>query len=344
MKTQYNSVFNRIKIIFLIPISLILLESTIVQSKSLQSLRESGADLYSQLLKFKNEKDFILNGFGYSNSLNKYANWRKEVNALKKECEVELDKLAPHQRIESEVFSLYNATTNLNSLAHRYATRGGKEDKYMKKMRTELEKEFKTTPSTGKIVAEKIPYSIIKDKSYKNTKRSVDVRLKNRITIKQLTSLAHEINNLNKKSFKRTFILYYLPEMKVDAGAWASTHFNPDLKVKILGATLEQATKLTKSVAKDNSNKAIIGIYFKELGDLSHRLGIFREKDKILIKETYLDNGQRTQEYLESKVNRGLRLQELGQNDFGEYYIVNRNGDLESWDEQGLIETLKKIK
>lgn len=343
MKVQYNSVFNRIKIIFLILISLTLFAPTIVQSKSLQFFRETGADLYSQLLDFKNEKDFRLNGFGYSNSMNKYKNWQKKVDALKKECELELAKLpTPQQKIESELFTLSNAITELNNLARRYATRGGKENNYMKKMRIELNKEFKSKTHSNKDGSEKISYFIINDQSYTNIKRSVDVRLKDRITIKQLSALAHEINNLNDKSFKRTFILYYLPEIKVDSGAWASTHFNPNLKVKILGATLEQATKLTESIAKDN--KAIIGIYFKELGDLSHQLIVFKEKNKILIKETYSDNGQRTKEYLGSKVNRGLRLQELGHNDFGEYYIVNQNGDLESWDNQGLIETLKKIK
>lgn len=343
MKNHSSSVWFRVKIIFLILGSLILFASTMVQSKSLQSLRERGVDLYAQLLKIKIEKDFINNGFGYSNSLNKYENWLKEVNALKKECEVELAQLAPHQRIESEVFSLYNATTNLNSLARRYATRGGKEDKYMKKMRTELEKEFKTTPSIGKVVAEKIPYSIINDKLYKNAKRSVDVRLENRITKNQLTSLAHKINNLNKNSYKRTFILYYLSGMKVDAGAWASTHFNPNLEVKILGATLEQAKKLTKPVALNNT-QTLIGNYFHDRGDLSCRISIFNEKGKIFKRDTYNDGSQGTQELKESRSNRGLRLDELKKNDFGEFYVINSNGNLEFWDAQGLIETLKKIK
>lgn len=344
MKSQSSSVWFRVKIIFLIIASLIMFASTTVQSKSLQSLRERGANLYSQLLEFKNEKDFIINGFGYSNSIKKYENWRKEVNELKKACEIELDKLpTPQQRIESELFNIYNATTEIDNLARRYATRGGKENKYMKKMRAELEKVFRSTLFTNKVVAEKIPYSIINDKLYKNAKRSVDVRLENRITKNQLTSLAHKINNLNKNSYKRTFILYYLSGMKVDAGAWASTHFNPNLEVKILGATLEQAKKLTKPVALNNT-QTLIGNYFHDRGDLSCRISIFNEKGKIFKRDTYNDGSQGTQELKESRSNRGLRLDELKKNDFGEFYVINSNGNLEFWDAQGLIETLKKIK
>ncbi len=343
MKNQSSSVWFRVKIICLILGSLILFESTIVQSKSLQSLRETGAALYSQLLKFKNEKDFILNGFGYSNSMNKYENWRKEVNALKKECELELAKLpTPQQKIESEVFTLSNATTELNNLARRYATRGGKENNYMKKMRIELDKEFKSKTYSNKDVSEKISYSIINDQSYTNVKRSVDVRLKNRITIEQLTSLAHEINNLNKKSFKRTFILYYLPDMKVDAGAWASTHFNPNLKVEILGATIEEVQKLMEPIARNNNQK-LIGNYFKDRGFKS-RISIFKENGKIFKQDVALDGSQGIQEFKGSQTSQGLRLDEIEGNDYSEFYLINNDGNLESRDDQGLIETLKKIK
>ncbi len=350
MQIGYKAIYSKmIIIVILLPLLILFYSVPLnaenirqnVSHETLQYLREMGADLYEQLLNFKIEKDFINNGFGYSNSLNKYENWSKEVNTLKKECEKELAKLAPHKRIESELFSLCNAATNLNSLARRYATRGGQEDKYMKKMRADLEKEFKTTPNSGKVVLEKTPYSIIKDKSYKNTKRSVDVRLERRITKNQLTALAHEINNLNKKSYKRTFILYYLPGMRVDAGAWASTHFNPNLKVEILGATIEQAQKLTKPIALNN-NQELIGNYFNDRGDLSCRISIFKEKGKIFKQDTYNDGSQGTQELKESRSDRGLRLDEIERNDFGEYYVINSDGNLEFWDAQGLIKTLKK--
>ena len=250
MKIQYSSAWIRVKIIFLVIGSLILLSSTIVQSKTLQSFRERGVDLYSQLLNFKSEKDFINNGFGYSNSLNKYEDWLKMVSALKKECEIELTKLAPQQRIGSEVFSLYNAIINLKSLARKYATRGCVEDKYMAKTRIELETEFKVTSS--------------------------------------------------------------------------------------IGASIEQA--------KLNNTQVLIGKYFHDRGDLSCQILIFKENGKIFKKETYNDGSQGTKEFKGSRSKRGLRLDEFEKNDYGEFYVISSDGNLESWDAQGLIETLKKIK
>ncbi len=191
--------------------------------------------------------------------------------------------------------------------------------------------------------SEKISYSIIKDKSYQNIKRSVDVWLDNRITKNQLATLAHEIRNLKNESYKRTFILYYLPGMSIDSVAWASTHFNPDLDVKILGTTIEQTNKLTKPI-KVSSDKTVIGNYLQEMGSLSRRITIYRENGKVFIMNIFLDGSQGIEEYRESKVSNGLRLDELKKNSFGEYYLVNKNGDLESWDSEGLIETLKEIK
>ena len=129
--------------------------------------------------------------------------------------------------------------------------------------------------------------------------------------------------------------------MKVDAGAWASTHFNPNLKVEILGATIEQAQKLMEPIARNNNQK-LIGNYFKDRG-FKCRISIFKENGKIFKQDVYLDGSQGTQEFKGSQTSQGLRLDGIEGNDFGEFYLINKNGNLESRDDQGLIETLKKI-
>ena len=185
-------------------------------------------------------------------------------------------------------------------------------------------------------------FFIIKDNKNSTLKRSVDVRLQQRITHDQLTKLAYEIRNLDHTLYKRTFILYYLPHMIPGEGAWASTHFNPNLKVKIIGASIEDAKKLSQPI-QTTGEKEIVGNYFQDLGSLSRRITIYREKKLIFIKTMYGDDSQNIEEIYESKDRRGIRLKEKETNDFGEYYIVNTIGDLEFWDKQGLIETLKKL-
>ena len=94
MQIGYKAIYSKmIIIVILLPLLILFYSVPLnaenirqnVSPETLQYLRERGADLYEQLLNFKIEKDFINNGFGYSNSLNKYENWSKEVNTLKKE-------------------------------------------------------------------------------------------------------------------------------------------------------------------------------------------------------------------------------------------------------------------
>jgi len=86
---------------------------------------------------------------------------------------------------------------------------------------------------------EKTPDFSIENKDCIGTiKCSFDVRISQKISEKEIAAIANKI----KKSSSATdanFILYYLPCMKVNDGAWATSHFNPDLKIEIQDYMLE---------------------------------------------------------------------------------------------------------
>ena len=90
-------------------------------------------------------------------------------------------------------------------------------------------------------------YTIISDDELQNIKRSVNVRLTERMTEAELTAIAYAIKGKKSKSYERTFIEYYLPGMDTKDYAWAATHFNPDLKVSVLGASKELLERVLKS-------------------------------------------------------------------------------------------------
>lgn len=79
---------------------------------------------------------------------------------------------------------------------------------------------------------------IIQDDVAGDTKRSVVVRLERPLSEDALWKLAHTIRGRNMR-VERTFIEYYLPDMDVGAGAWATTHFTPRLEIKVWGFTAE---------------------------------------------------------------------------------------------------------
>lgn len=72
-------------------------------------------------------------------------------------------------------------------------------------------------------------YDIIHKEKY-----SADILIYRELSKSELTDLAYCIYQKEKlDSYNRVFLTYYLPDMKFGSGAWATTHFNPNLKVLI---------------------------------------------------------------------------------------------------------------
>ena len=90
--------------------------------------------------------------------------------------------------------------------------------------------------------ADNPPYEIIgRDRSISGTRCSFYVRLEERVPESSIRNIAEEIKRREAEDCERTFIVHLLPGMEVDAGAWATSHFTPNLEVRILGMTVEQA-------------------------------------------------------------------------------------------------------
>lgn len=79
-------------------------------------------------------------------------------------------------------------------------------------------------------------YSVVDSKIIPGVKRSLDIRLNKQLSEEELRVIAHKLKAQDSRPYERTFIGYYLPGMPVNAGYWATTHFNPNLEVRILGA------------------------------------------------------------------------------------------------------------
>jgi hypothetical protein len=95
-------------------------------------------------------------------------------------------------------------------------------------VRTEPATETKQAPVA-------VDYKIVIDEAMGGTKGTLVIRLPGEIETDALKRLAIMLRRDGRRHFERLFITYYLPGMRVGAGAWATTHFNPDLKVRILG-------------------------------------------------------------------------------------------------------------
>ncbi len=64
--------------------------------------------------------------------------------------------------------------------------------------------------------------------------RILDVELDRKVDAEVLETLANLLRDADDMVYLRTYIVYYVPGMEAGAGGWATSHFNPDLEVRIL--------------------------------------------------------------------------------------------------------------
>ena len=87
-------------------------------------------------------------------------------------------------------------------------------------------------------IPDNVTFTIISEEKTPGVKRTLEVRLNRQISQDALRLVAMKLRASDPNEYRRTFIGYYLPDMRVGAGGWATTHFNPDLEVKILNLQL----------------------------------------------------------------------------------------------------------
>lgn len=187
-----------------------------------------------------------------------------------------------------------------------------------------------------------VNYTVIEKSNMGTIKGSIDVRLSEKVTKDFLQKLAVKLKESEHREYDRLFITYYLPGMTPGAGAWATSHFNPNLEVKILGITIEEE-KALKSESKKSSGK-IIGQWLDESPYVGAKYTLIKKNGKIVMERKFKDGSGSEKEMIQKNQSGRLRFEEKGGNDFGEYYLIERNGNLGAYDSDGLISTMGAIK
>ncbi|OGE83037.1 MAG: hypothetical protein A2Y39_07045 [Candidatus Delongbacteria bacterium GWF2_40_14] len=187
-----------------------------------------------------------------------------------------------------------------------------------------------------------VGYSVIQRNSVPNIKVTIDIRLEKKVDKVFLNEFALYLKKNEKVKHKNMFICYYLPDMTVGAGAWATTHFNPNLDVRILGMTIEQESKFTPD--KLNSDSEIIGRWKDESPLVGAFITIFKRNNQIFLSKKYIDGSKSEIEIIQKKQSGKIKYQEKLENRFGTYYLIEKNGDLSVYDNDGFITSAKVTK
>ena len=175
-------------------------------------------------------------------------------------------------------------------------------------------------------------YEIIGRDRIGNTRCSFDVRLEGRVPESSIRNIAEEIKRREAEECERIFIVHYLPGMEVNAGAWATSHFTPNLAVSILGQTIEQANS-----APPLLDGEVVGRWRRDVLPPGW-LTIVRRDNQLIARWDYADGSNTENSLDESQLPDGrLRFEDQGENAFGEYYIVETDGRIGLYDEDGQI-------
>lgn len=187
-----------------------------------------------------------------------------------------------------------------------------------------------------------VSFSVIAIRRIPGIRRSLDVRLNRKVSKDALSAIARDLRSRDSAQYERTFIAYYLPGMKVGSGAWATTHFKPDLEVKILGLSVEEEQELVAEPAP--ATRQIIGRWLDESPYVGGRITIFRERGKIFIEQRFKDGSVLNEELVERADRLGRWFDKAERSGHGDHWILHSNGDLLVRDREGTIATAKKLR
>lgn len=195
----------------------------------------------------------------------------------------------------------------------------------------------KTTIET--IDESKIEFNIRSEDTKRNVKRVVEIDLQHRISEVEIKTISEQVKANQDKEYERTFLLFFIPDMK--ESAWATVSYDPDYKLNIIGSTASEHEGL--------NNRDII-VTGEKIGEWNANWGfeykvLYEEKDgKILSRHIFSEGESKPLEMHIVSINGEKAYQDDISKDHGEYYIINNDGDLEYWSVNGKYYTAIKSK
>ena len=172
-------------------------------------------------------------------------------------------------------------------------------------------------------------YTLLEERIVHGVKATLIVELRERRTRQELAQLAYDLRE-KMKNQPRTFIFFVLPDMPRGSSAWATAHFDPKLKVEILGATAEEIAAWRGLDSLPNE----IGRW-QEKGNLSNLTLFYIQDSRLKLRAIFKD----------SQMTEDLHYEE-GRFWYGnaeEYMKIESNGNLGWYGPQGKIKEVPRV-
>lgn len=197
---------------------------------------------------------------------------------------------------------------------------------------------FLTACGGGSNIPNDVKWEITKEQPNEAfSKDNIEVKLNKKINEKILKEIALEIRK-DREQYDKLWIFYHIPDM-TSGMAWATTHFTPELEVEIIGSTETEDQETSKTTDIDGE---ILGKWRSEKSLMGAALILFKNPEgKLIMRITFKDGSPMDSEVLESKQDGKAKYQD--DNDHGEYYILESNGNLGMYGNNGKFDEAVKI-
>lgn len=189
------------------------------------------------------------------------------------------------------------------------------------------------------VILADVAYSVIQTNIVTGIRKSIDVRLDEEVSEDTLRAIALELKAGDSRPYDRTLIVYYLPEMPVGSGGWATSNFDPALDVRIL--SIDGPGERADVSASLISDREDIGSWLDDVSGI--QIVMYREGGKSYVEQYFRDGKFLKEELAGNPSTPGQRLVTTGGSGGG-HWVIDPSGNLQIRDNVGLISTAKRIK
>lgn len=162
--------------------------------------------------------------------------------------------------------------------------------------------------------------------------------LKEKMNEEDLKQYSLELKNKYLTDFKNIYIFYDLN--KDDDIGWAYCHFRPDMEFNIIGSSIVEDSKMKDKSDPNNIKGFIIG-QWKCDKSLSGGIITLVKRDSEIYNVMNFKDGGKIEENISILSKNNEKRYVI--NDFGEYYIIEKNGNLGMYGENGKFDEAKKM-
>lgn len=95
-----------------------------------------------------------------------------------------------------------------------------------------------STPQGGNVETKSLSYSLLEIELNNKRAFNISVRIDEKLTDNQLINLSQKVIKEIKVRSNKGVVFFFLPNMKLNNGAWAAVDYEPNISVRIIGQSL----------------------------------------------------------------------------------------------------------